>query len=68
MDFNDFFAFSDRFSEAKSDKHRLKNGIEDGMPKFNHPLAHKMPPWRVLARHGACGAQLTSAARVRRRR
>ena len=35
IEFNDFSRFGDRFWEAKSTKNRLKNGIQDSMPKFN---------------------------------
>ena len=35
IEFNDFSRFGDRFSEAKSTKNQLKNGIQDSMSKFS---------------------------------
>ena len=46
MECDDFSRFGDRFSEGKSDKNRLKNAIQDGMPQFRSLLIRKSGPRR----------------------
>ena len=46
LEFNDFSRFGDRFSEGKSDKNRIENVIQDGMPQFKSLLLRKSSPRR----------------------